>query len=206
MSKIRVILADDHTIARMGISALLKYRQDIEVVGEAEDGEGAIKLAKELKPDVVISDLVMPEMDGAETTRRLREALPGIKVIILTTFGSSADISRAIANGASGAVTKDVTTEELADAIHAACRGETAFSPEIAKSMKEEPVLPEFTKRQQDILHSVTRGLTNEEIALQFGISVSGVKHHCLTIFKKLGAANRSEAVAIAMRRQLLKV
>lgn len=203
--KTRILLADDHSIVRMGLCTLLKYQPDIEVVGEAEDGEEAFRKAVELKPDVVVTDLMMPKMDGAEATKAIREALPETKVLILTTFGTSADVSRAVANGASGAIMKDATNEELVDAIHTVVAGGTAFSPEIEMYVREEPDAPKFTQRQLDILESVTRGLTNGDIARQFGITTDGVKRHVMTIFKKLGAANRSEAVAIAMRRQLLK-
>ncbi len=206
MDKIKILLADDHSIVRMGISALLAYEKDISVVGEAEDGEEAVALAQSLKPDVVLMDLMMPRMDGVEATDRIRSALPSCKVLILTTFGTSADVSRAIASGASGAVVKDIGKDEIVDAIRRVASGEKVFSAEIEQTVKEEPAVPNFTKRQMDILHSVTRGLTNAEIAKQYGISTDGVKQHVMAIFKKLGAANRSEAVAIAIRRQLLKV
>lgn len=205
MAKTKILLADDHSIVRMGISALLAYESDLAVVGEAEDGEEAVELAKRHKPDVVLMDLMMPRLDGVEATRRIREELPSCKVLILTTFGTSADVSRAIASGASGAVVKDIGKDEIVDAIRRVASGEKVFSAEIEQTVKEEPSVPNFTQRQMDILHSVTRGLTNAEIAKQYGISTDGVKQHVMAIFKKLGAANRSEAVAIAIRRQLLK-
>lgn len=205
MKEIRILLADDHSIVRTGIAAILGYEKDITVVGEAEDGEEAIRLAQKLSPDLVLMDLMMPGMDGVEATRTIRETLPDTKVLILTTFGTSADVARAIAAGASGAIVKDISKDDLVSAIRRATNGETVFSPEIEQSTKAEPDVPEFTRRQLDILHSVTRGLTNADIARQFGISTDGVKHHIMAIFKKLGATNRSEAVAIALRRQLLK-
>ncbi len=205
MKKLRILLADDHSIVRMGISALLQYEKDLSVVGEAEDGKEAVALAKKHKPDVVLMDLMMPCMDGVESTRLIRQTSPSTKVLILTTFGTSADVSRAIAAGASGAIVKDISKEDLVDAIRKVAAGETVFSAEIEQTVKEEPAVPNFTQRQLEILHSVTRGLTNAEIAKQYGISTDGVKQHVMAIFKKLGAANRSEAVAIAMRRQLLK-
>lgn len=205
MKQTRILIADDHSIVRMGISALLQYERDLSVVGEAEDGEEAVGLAGKTKPDVVLMDLMMPKMDGVEATRRIRETQSGTRVLILTTFGTSADVSRAIAAGASGAIVKDIAKAELVAAIRRVEKGESVFSPEIEQTVREEPALPNFTQRQMDILHSVTRGLTNAEIAKQFDISTDGVKQHLMAIFKKLGAANRSEAVAIAMRRQLLK-
>ena len=205
MNQIRILLVDDHSIVRMGIAAILGYEEGLSVVGEADDGKEAIRLAHDLRPTLVLMDLMMPEMDGVEATRRMLEDLPATKVLILTTFGTSADVSRAIAAGASGAIMKDVSKQDLVSAIRRVAAGETVFSPEIEQTVKEEPDAPKFTQRQMEILHSVTRGLTNSDIARQFGISKDGVKRHVMTIFKKLGAANRSEAVAIAMRRQLLK-
>lgn len=189
----------------MGISALLNYEKDLSVVGEAEDGEEAASLAKKHKPDVVLMDLMMPRIDGVEATRRIRQISEKTKVLILTTFGTSADVSRAINAGASDAIVKDISKDDLVDAIRKVAAREKIFSAEIEQAVNEEPTIPNFTQRQMEILHSVTRGLTNVEIAKQYGISTDGVKQHVMTIFRKLGVANRSEAVAIAMRRQLLK-
>ena len=205
MKKTTILIADDHSIVRMGLSALLGYQPDFKVVGEAEDGEEAVAKAIELKPDVVIMDLVMPKMDGAEATRAIRSECPDTKVLILTTFGTSADVARAVSAGASGALMKDISNDDFLSALHAVARGETVFSQEIEQTVKEEAEVTTLTKRQLDILHSVTRGLSNAEIAKQFDISIDGVKRHVMAICKKLGASNRSEAVAIAMRRQLLK-
>jgi len=205
MGKTRILLADDHSIVRMGISALLAYEKDLVVVGEAEDGEEAVQLAQKLSPDVVLMDLMMPRMDGVEATRKIRAACPSCQVLILTTFGTSADVSRAIASGASGAVMKDIGKDDIIDAIRRVATGGKVFSQEIEQTIKEEPSVPTFTQKQLEILHSVTRGLTNAEIAKQFDISTDGVKQHVMAIFKKLGAANRSEAVAIALRKHLLK-
>ena len=117
MKEIRILLADDHSIVRTGIAAILGYEKDIAVVGEAEDGEEAIRLARKLSPDIVLMDLMMPGMDGVEATRTIRETLPDTKVLILTTFGTSADVARAIAAGASGAIVKDISKDDLVSAI-----------------------------------------------------------------------------------------
>ena len=206
MKTIRILLADDHSLIRMGLAALFKYQKDIKVVGEAEDGDEAVRLALRLKPDVVVMDLAMPVMDGATATARIREALPETRVLILTSFGTSADLSRALAAGATGALNKDSGNDELLSAIRTVADGGRAVSDEIASLIEEEPVPPEFTERQLEVLHAVTRGLTNAEIGRQFGISADAVKQHVNAIFAKLGAANRTEAVTIALRKQLLKM
>lgn len=206
MKTIRILLADDHSLIRMGLAALFKYQKDIKVVGEAEDGDEAVRLALRLKPDVVVMDLAMPVMDGATATARIREALPETHVLILTSFGTSADLSRALAAGATGALNKDSGNDELLSAIRTVADGGRSVSDEIARLIEEEPAPPEFTERQLEVLHAVTRGLTNAEIGRQFGISADAVKQHMNAIFAKLGAANRTEAVAIALRKQLLKM
>ena len=200
MSKpIRIMLADDHSVVRLGLSALLGRRKDFQIVGEAKDGDAAVEMAKALRPDVVIMDLMMPRTDGAEATRLIREA-------ILTSFAASADIARAVDAGASGAIVKDADNAELIDAILAVAAGGTYFSGEISRTMESDPITKDFTQKQMDVLHSITRGLSNPDIAKQLGISLNAVKQHIRAVFTKLGAANRSEAVAIAMRRHLLKV
>ena len=206
MKTIRILLADDHSLIRMGLAALFKYQKDIKVVGEAEDGDEAVRLALRLKPDVVVMDLAMPVMDGATATARIREALPETHVLILTSFGTSADLSRALAAGATGALNKDSGNDELLSAIRTVADGGRSVSDEIARLIEEEPAPPEFTERQLEVLHAVTRGLTNAEIGRQFGISADAVKQHVNAIFAKLGAANRTEAVTIALRKQLLKM
>ena len=203
---IRIILADDHSVVRLGLSALLGRRSDFQVVGEAKDGDAAVELAKSLRPDVVVMDLMMPRTDGAEATRLIRAACPEVKVLILTSFAASVDIEKAIAAGASGAIVKDADNAELISAIREVASGGTAFSGEISRSIATEPITKEFTQKQMDVLHSITRGLSNPDIAKQLGISLNAVKQHIRAVFAKLGAANRTEAVAIALRKHLLKI
>ena len=204
-NKIKVLIVDDHAVVRLGLSTLLGYQKDLTVVGEADDGESAVRIAQETKPDVVIMDLVMPGMDGVEATRRIRAMDESAKILILTIFGTSVDVARAIAAGANGAIMKDASNENILSAIRTISTGKSVLSPEIEQNIKDEPVPPELTQRQLEILHSVTRGLSNPEIAKQFGITVDGAKAHLKIIFSKLGAANRSEAITIAMRKHLLK-
>ena len=203
---IRILIADDHSVVRFGLATLLERRKDFQVVGEAKDGEVAVAMAKSTNPDVVIMDLMMPHVDGAEATRLICEANPEIKVLILTSYATSADIVRAIDAGASGAIVKDADNAELIDAIMKVAAGETAFSGEISRAIETEPMTREFTQKQLDVLHSITRGLSNPDIATQLGISLNAVKQHIRAVFTKLGASNRTEAVAIAMRKHLLKL
>ena len=203
---IKVLLIDDHAIMRSGLASLLRTRKDIEVVGDAGDGETGIQKAVKLKPDVVIMDLMMPGMDGTEATRLLLQRLPETKVLIFTTFGTADGIGHALEAGASGAIMKNVEFPELVDAIKTVASGGRAMSPEIEQILSEDPPLPELSARQTEILHSITRGLSNEDIARQLGISVPMVKEHVQATFSKIGASNRAEAVSIAMRKHLLKI
>jgi len=206
MNKIKVLLIDDHAIMRRGLASLLSTSREIEVVGDAGDGESGIQKATKLKPDVVIMDLMMPELDGAEATRRLLQKAPGTKILIFTTFGAADGIGHALEAGASGAMSKNVELSELVMAIKAVASGERVLSPDIEQILSEDPPLPELSSRQAEILHSITRGLSNEDIARQLGISVPMVKEHVAATFAKLGATNRAEAVAIALKKHLLKI
>ena len=205
MKKTSILLVDDHAVVRMGLSAIINLQADLKVCGEAENGEAAVRLAAELKPDVVVMDFSLPGMDGAEATAGVLKASPSSKVLILTSFGTSADLSRAIAAGAIGAVTKNLSNDELSSAIRDTARGIQHFSPEIRQTLSDGVDDKAFTKRQMEVLDSITRGLSNDDIALMLGISKSRVKQHLNEVYEKLGASNRAEAVAIAMRRQLLK-
>lgn len=206
MSKIRVLIADDHAIVRMGLVALMSAEGDIDVVGEAKNGVEALRESLRLKPDIVIMDILMPRKDGIAATKELREKLPNTKVLVLTSVGTSDDITRAMAVGASGAILKNADNGNIIDAIRAIVSGKQVFSREVRKLMKDDPPTPALSPRQQDILASLTRGLTNNDISKQLGISIPSVKTHLVALFSKLGAANKTEAVAIALRKHLLKV
>ncbi len=202
----RILLVDDHALLRRGLADLIRYEKDMSVVGEAGDGETAVNAAVSLKPDLVVMDLMMPVVDGVEATRRIKDVLPSTHVLILTTFGTSADVSRAISAGATGAIMKDASTDEQLAAIRTVAAGGTVFSPEIQRSMDETPKPPDFTDRQLEVLQSVVDGLGNKEIASKLKISTDAVKQHLNAICTKLGASNRVEAVSIALRRHLLRV
>ena len=206
MNTIKVLIADDHALVRMGLVSLLQMEPDINVVGEAEDGEDAILQVQKTKPDVIVLDLMMPVKDGIEATRTIKEMHPKSNVLILTTSSSSDAILQAIDAGAAGVILKSAANAELLQAIRTVAAGGRAISPDVRRMIDEDPPVPKLTRRQQEILESVTRGLTNPDIAKQFGISLGCVKDHINLIFTKLGAANRSEAVAIAIQKHLLKI
>ena len=206
MGKIRILVADDHAIVRVGLVTLLGRVPDFEIVGEAGNGAVAVSKALKLAPDVVVLDLVMPKMDGVEATAALHEKLPDAKVLILTSFGTSEDISRALNAGAVGAILKNAANSELVSAIRRVAAGKRTISPEIENMLANDPPVPELSPRQRDILESIMRGLTNNQIAMQFEISPESVKTHIAKLFEKIGAASRSEAVSIALRKQLLKI
>ena len=205
MKKTSVLLVYDHSVVRMGLAAIINIEKDLKVCGEAESGAEAVKLAREMRPDVVVMDFMMPGMDGAEATEAVLRASPESKVLVLTTYGASVDIARALKSGATGAVTKNLSNDELADAIRATARGERMLSAEIESSLAEAESDNGLTARQREVLDSITRGLSNDDIAGMLGISKVRVKQHLAALYQKLGAANRAEAVAIALRRQLLK-
>lgn len=205
-AKIKILIADDHPLMRQGLATLLNADPGLQIVGEAKNGADAAEKAVELKPDVIVMDLSMPVMDGVEATRRIREANLETKVLILTTYGTSADIAHAIDAGASGALVKDAEYERLVAAIRTIADGGTAFSPEIETMLKKEPHPPTLTERQRQILEHTIDGLSAEEISKQLNLSPFTVNEHLDAVRRKLGAANRAEAIAIALKKHLLKI
>ena len=206
MKKTKVLIADDHAIVRMGLASILGTKKDLEVVGDAEDGADAVRKAQKLQPDVFLMDIVMPEMDGATATAEIRRLLPTTKVLILTSFGEADGIAHALQAGASGALMKNIDYSELVEAIREVAKGGRIIAPEIERMLKESPPIPELTDRQREILLSMSRGLTDADIAKQLNLTPNSVREHITTIFNKFGAANKTEAVAIALRKHLLKV
>jgi NarL family two-component system response regulator LiaR len=206
MKHIRILIVDDHAVVRLGLAALFKYQKDLKVVGDADDGESAIAMAPDLRPDVVILDLMMPGIGVVETVRRLREVLPSVNILIFTSFGTSGELANVLKAGASGAILKGASNEELLSAIRKVANGERVLSPKIEEFINESPEIPQFTKRQTEILESVTRGFSNPDIAKQLGISTDAVKQHLNAIYQKLDVTTRTEAITAALRRQLLKI
>lgn len=206
MSKTRILIADDHMLMRMGIAALFADTTDMEIVGEAKNGRVAVELAEKLKPDVIIMDLMMPELSGCDAAKLIHDALPEIKIVILTTFGTSTDLAKAVANGAVGVLLKDKVEMDLVGTIRLIVDGNRIIPSKLLEQIERDNALAALSDRQLEILSSVARGQSNADIAKQFGLSEITIKKHLSSIFERLGVANRAEAVALALRKQLLKV
>ena len=210
MDKIKVLIADDHTVVRKGIRALLETEPGITVVGEAADGEDAIHRALALKPDVILMDLVMPKLDGVQAIKELREKLPEIKVLVLTSFAEDRRIVAAIEAGALGYLLKDSSPEDLARAIREVHRGESSLHPKVAQQLikklqrpAEEPEREELTARERKVLALIARGLSNREIARELSISEPTVRTHVSNILRKLGLKSRTQAALYALKEGL---
>jgi len=206
MQQITVLLADDHAMVRAGLASLLGSKKDMRVVGQAKNGREAVAQALALKPDVIIMDLLMPFLNGTEATAEILRTLPETKIVILTSAGAADGIAHALEAGAVGALLKSDDFSSLVEAIRSVARGKRVIAPEIEKSIADNPPLPELTARQEEILSSVMRGLTNADIARQFGIHEQSVKRHINQICDKVGASNRTEAAVIALRKHLMKI
>ncbi|MEV4310902.1 response regulator transcription factor [Actinocrispum sp. NPDC049592] len=204
---IRVMLVDDHPVVREGLRGMLEAEPDLTVVGEAGSGAEAVALAQAAKPDVILMDLRMPGLDGAGATEKIMAASREIRVIVLTTYESDADILRAVEAGAAGYLLKDASRTELAGAIRAATRGETVLAPSVAGRLvrrMREPVAQSLSAREVEVLRLVGRGMTNAEVGAALHISEATVKTHLLRVFNKLGVSDRTAAVTTAMERGLL--
>ncbi|MFD5064882.1 response regulator [Streptomyces sp. NPDC058394] len=202
---VRILLCDDHAVVRAGLLALLGSEPDIEVVGEAGSGEEAVALAARLTPDVMLMDLQLGEgIDGVEATRRI--AVTGVHVLVLTTYDTDADITRAIEAGATGYLLKAERPEELFAAIRSAAQGRTTLSPPVASRVmaRMRSPLPTLTDRERDILGQLSQGLGNREIARALFISEATVKTHLGRIYDKLGVDTRAGAVSVAKEQRLL--
>ncbi len=206
---IRVMLVDDHTMVRRGLATFLKVFDDLELVGEAASGEAAIPLCARLQPDVVLMDMVMPEMDGATATRAIRQQFPTVQVIALTSFTEEDLVQRALEAGAIGYLFKDVSAEELAQAIRAAQAGRSTLSPAALQMMVRTANRPpalgaDLTGREREVLALMAQGLSNTEIAEKLIVSPSTIKSHVSNILSKLDVTSRTEAVALAVRQGLV--
>lgn len=204
---IRVLVVDDHPVVRSGLIGMLDIEDDLEIVGEAGDGEEAVARVAELAPDVVLMDLRMPRLDGAGATARIVASHPSSRVLVLTTYDSDADIVRAVEAGATGYLLKDTPRTVLVDAVRAAARGETVLAPPVAArlvSRLRAPTPEALTPREVQVLSLVARGLSNGEIGRELLIGEATVKTHLLRAFAKLGVDDRTRAVTVAMERGIL--
>lgn len=206
MKKIKILIVDDHAIVRMGLTTLLGAQDDFEVVGEACNGSEAVTRALKLMPDVVVMDLVMPKKDGVAATAELHEKLPTAKCLILTSFGTAEEMHTALSRGAAGILLKSTANSKLVATIRKVAAGKTVIDDNVGQLLSEEQPISDLSPRQREILESITRGLSNAQIALQLDIGAESVKTHISKLFAKLGAATRAEAAAIALRKHLLKI
>jgi NarL family two-component system response regulator LiaR len=203
------MVVDDHTMVRRGLATILKIFDDLELVGEASSGQAAIQLCAQLQPDVVLMDMVMPDMDGATATRLIRKQSPRIQVLALTSFKEEILVQSALQAGAIGYLLKDVSADELAQAIRAAHAGRSTLSPEAAQALVHATSQPpasgiELSEREREVLALIVEGLNNTQIAGRLSVSPSTVKSHVSGILTKLGVSSRTEAATLALRRRLV--
>ena len=214
MTPISILIVDDHEVVRNGIRAYLETLPKFNVVGEAASGEEAIKMAGELIPDVVLMDLVMPGMDGIETTREVKKISPRTQIVVLTSYHEDEQIFPALKAGAISYVLKDMKMDKLADAIQSAIRGEVTLHPLVAKRVlqnfqgdnpEEQPLYAELTDREQEVLRLIANGLSNSEIAAKLVISENTVKGHVSNILSKLHLADRTQVAVFAWQKGIVR-
>jgi DNA-binding NarL/FixJ family response regulator len=213
MSKIRILIVDDHAIFREGIRALLSDSEELEIVGEAGDGREALEKIQQLEPDVAIMDVAMPLMDGLEATRRIHKEYPGVRVLILTQYDSKEYVLPSLRAGASGCVPKRVVASELVSAIRAVHDGESFLHPSVAKLLVEDYLqrterdpYDTLTRREREVLKLVAEGHTNRDIAEMLAVSVKTVLGHRTNVMEKLGIHNRTDLIKYAIRKGLISV
>ena len=205
---IKLLITDDHDVVRQGLRFYLRRDPEIEIVGEAADGEEAVKMARNLRPDVVLMDLLMPRMDGIEATEKIKAELPEVEVVALTSVLEDAAVTGAIRAGAIGYLLKDTKAEELSAAIKGAAAGRVQLAPEAAERLMREVRVPErpeeLTERETEVLAGVARGLANKEIARKLYVEERTVKAHVSSILRKLGLKSRTQAALYAVRTNLV--
>lgn len=212
MEKIKLLIVDDHIVVRQGLRGFLELLDDFEIIGEGSNGVEAVKLAAELKPDVILLDLVMPEMDGIEATRRIRLADPKARILILSSFSNDDNVLPAIRAGAMGYVLKDIDPDDLAEALRETYRGKSQLHPDIAQKLiahvqQDDPngdsaddQLSQLTEREVEVLKLIAQGMSNREIARALSISHATVKTHVSNLLGKLHLADRTQAAIFAIR------
>ena len=219
MSAIRVVLVDDHALFRRGLELVLAEAPDLEVVGQAGDGDEAVRMVRDLAPDVVLMDVRMPRMSGIEAARAIRDTVPGAKIIMLTVSDDEKDLFASIRAGASGYLLKEVSIDEVAGAVRAVTRGHSLISPSMASKLlvefnalseraddRQRVGSPKLTNRELEVLTLVAAGCSNRDVATRLYISENTVKNHIRNMLEKLGLHSRMEAVIYALREQLIEV
>lgn len=202
--KIRILIADDHFIVRMGLTALVNMEPDMEVIGEAANGAQAVDIFGKLNPDLVLMDLRMPVKDGIQATAEIRNKFPTARILMLTTYDGDEDIHKALQAGAQGYVLKNSTAEALIPALRAVAAGQQWIPKDIASRLMSRKSFEELTPRELQVLHQLARGLANKEIADTLNISEHTVKDHLKSILGKLRVADRTEAVTTAIQRGII--
>ena len=209
MKRIRVLIADNHPVVRAGLQGMLASQPDFELVGEAATGKEAVTLAAQLHPDVVLMDLRMAEMDGAEATAQIQTQQPNTPVLVLTTYDTNTDILRAIEAGATGYLLKDTPRDELFAAIRSVAQGKAVLAPTVATRLlrqRQTPAGEALSARELEVLSLVSGGASNKEIARSLHLSEATVKSHLIHLFGKLGVTDRTAAVTVALKRGLLRL
>ena len=214
MDKIRLLIVDDHPVVRDGLAAMLRRRQDFSVVGEAKDGREAVQRASELRPDVILMDLRMPELDGVGAMREIQASDPEARFIVLTTYDSEEAIFDAINAGAKGYLLKDASRDELFRAVRAVHQGESLIQPSVTRRIldrlahlsRQGPDIDVLSERELDVLKNMANGAGNKEIASALSVTENTVKTHVANIFQKLGVSNRTEAVTQALQRDIIEL
>jgi len=209
METIKILMADDHPVVRAGIRGMLETQPEFEVVAEAENGREAFEQLEKLKPNVVLMDLRMPEMDGVEAIGKIKEKYPDINILVLTTYDTDADIVRAVEAGATGYLLKDAPREELFRAVRGTAKGETVLAPVVAARLMgkvRDHGEQALSAREIDVLMLVARGASNQDVAEKLHVSTATVKSHLIQIYQKLGVSDRTAAVTTAIERGIIRL
>ena len=209
MEKIKILMADDHPVVRAGIRGMLETQDEFQVIAEAKNGREAFEQIGKLKPDVVLMDLRMPEMDGVEAIGKIKEKYPDINILVLTTYDTDADIVRAVEAGATGYLLKDAPRDELFRAVRGTAKGETVLAPVVAARLMgkvRDHGEQALSAREIDVLLLVARGASNQDVAEKLHVSTATVKSHLIQIYQKLGVSDRTAAVTTAIERGIIRL